>query len=174
VTHLTSSPHPEGPTAVYLRTLCFVFRRDRVLLIQRQHPPDEGYWNAPGGKIERGEDPLEAAQRELKEETGLEPALAFRGVATVVVRSTGEHWTIFLFTARVDEAAVARPSPEGALRWFHPDDLTTLPVLPDLPLLLPRVKEADGGIVFAKFVYATPDPGTLESSLVRSASYETR
>lgn len=165
------SPHPDGPTAVYLRTLCFVFRGDRLLLIHRLHPPDQGYWNAIGGKIDRGEDPLEAAQRELKEEAGIEPTLEFRGVATVVVRSTGEHWTIFLFSTHVEDSTLVIPSPEGPLRWVHPDELHTMPVLPDIPLLLPRVKDAARGVILAKFTYATPDLGTLEAALVRRSPH---
>jgi len=141
-----------------------------VLLIHRLHPPDEGYWNAIGGKIDRGEDPLEAAQRELKEEAGIEPALEFRGVATVVVRSTGEHWTIFLFSAHVDDAEVTA-SPEGPVRWVGPDELDALPVLPDIPLFLPHLKEADRGVILAKFTYATPDLATLEASLVRRSPH---
>lgn len=142
-----------------------------MLLIHRLHPPDEGYWNAIGGKIDRGEDPLEAAQRELKEEAGIEPALEFRGVATVVVRSTGEHWTIFLFSSRAEDAAVVVPSPEGPVRWVRPDELDALPVLPDIPLLLPHLREADRGVILAKFTYATRDIDTLESSLVRRSPH---
>ena len=42
-----------------------------VLLIQRKHPPFEGYWALPGGFIEM-EEPLEvSALRELEEETGV-------------------------------------------------------------------------------------------------------
>jgi 8-oxo-dGTP diphosphatase len=39
------------------------------LLIQRANPPDQGKWALPGGKIHVGEATLEAAQRELTEET---------------------------------------------------------------------------------------------------------
>ncbi|MDR7522446.1 MAG: NUDIX domain-containing protein [Armatimonadota bacterium] len=161
----TPHPHAGGPTAVYLRTLCFVFCQEDVLLIFRQ---DEcgGFWNAPGGKIDRGEDPLEAAQRELREEAGITAPLGFRGVATAVVRSTGEHWTIFLFSAEVGDRTVAA-SDEGPLRWASPADLGTLRVFPDLPLLLPQLRRPDRGAVLAKFVYATPDPATLESFAVR-------
>lgn len=159
-------PHPDGPTAVYLRTLCFVIHGDYVLLIHRQHEPDAGFWNAPGGKIDRGEDPLDAARRELREEAGIEPPLEFRGVATAIVRSTGEHWAIFLFSARVEERVVV-PSAEGPLRWAGPGDIAMLRVLPDIPLLLPHIKDLRRQIVLAKFVYSTPDPGTLESADIR-------
>jgi 8-oxo-dGTP diphosphatase len=158
-------PDNEGPAAVYLRTLCFVFCGQDVLLIQRQREPDAGYWNAIGGKINRGEGPLEAAQRELDEEAGITPTLKFRGVATVVVRSTGEHWVIFLFSAQVEDRAVV-PSAEGPLRWVAPDEIAALSVLPDIPLLLPHVRSS-ARVVLAKFVYATPDPGTLEGSSMR-------
>jgi 8-oxo-dGTP diphosphatase len=162
------NPHPQGPAAVYLRTLCFIFCDDDVLLIHRQRPPDVGVWNAVGGKVDRGEDPLDAAHREVREEAGISPPLAFRGVATVVVQSTGEHWAIFLFTARVFDRTVTE-SAEGPLCWASLDDLAQLPVLPDVPLLLPHLRD-DGGVIFAKFTYAAPDASSLVSAVVRKAS----
>jgi len=43
-----------------------------VLLVRRRYPPFAGYWSFPGGHVEPGESVLEAARRELLEETGLE------------------------------------------------------------------------------------------------------
>jgi len=39
------------------------------LLIQRRHPPNQGTWTFPGGRVERGESLVEAVRREVMEET---------------------------------------------------------------------------------------------------------
>ena len=47
------------------------FHEDKVLLIKRGKPPRIGQWSIPGGRIEPGETEIEAAKRELMEETGV-------------------------------------------------------------------------------------------------------
>src|SRR5262245_32978855 len=46
--------------------------RGRLLLGRRAHDPAAGLWDAIGGFVEEGEDPLDALRRETLEETGLE------------------------------------------------------------------------------------------------------
>jgi len=58
--------------------LAVVLRGDEILLVRRANPPDQGLWGYPGGRVEPGEAYLDAALRELNEETGIEadaPAL---------------------------------------------------------------------------------------------------
>jgi 8-oxo-dGTP diphosphatase len=56
--------------------VCVVQTPDgRVLLAERtSRQVAAGFWELPGGKIEPGESPLQAAARELQEETGLVPS----------------------------------------------------------------------------------------------------
>jgi 8-oxo-dGTP diphosphatase len=48
-----------------------VFNKDKVLLVLRAKPPAENHWTIPGGCVELGETLQEAAEREIREETGL-------------------------------------------------------------------------------------------------------
>ena len=43
----------------------------RLLLIRRGTEPDRGRWSVPGGRVEPGESPAQAVEREVLEETGL-------------------------------------------------------------------------------------------------------
>ncbi|MDS9466291.1 NUDIX hydrolase [Paracoccus sp. MBLB3053] len=54
-----------------LAALAVTLDGDRVLLVQRRNPPDAGLWGFPGGHVEPGETALDAAARELAEETGV-------------------------------------------------------------------------------------------------------
>jgi 8-oxo-dGTP diphosphatase len=49
-----------------------IVRDGRALIVKRAHEPRKGEWSLPGGLVELGETLVEAAKREIREETGLE------------------------------------------------------------------------------------------------------
>lgn len=98
-----------------------ICRRDgKVLLVRKA----AAKWTLPGGKIEIDEGPVEAAMRELSEETGL-TAAALEYLALHEFASRAHH----VFCLDVPASLAATPCNEIAdCRWFSPRELTRKPV----------------------------------------------
>ncbi len=56
-----------------LATLLFIVRRDEILLIRKLRGLGAGKINAPGGRLDDGETPVQAAVREVEEELHVTP-----------------------------------------------------------------------------------------------------
>jgi 8-oxo-dGTP diphosphatase len=81
-----------------------VWRENQVLLVRRKNPPAEGQWGLPGGKQQLGETLIEAAVREVREETGID--IAVTGIVTAIDAITRDakdkieyHYTIIEMAA---------------------------------------------------------------------------
>jgi len=123
------------------RVLCFLEHDDKVLLIRRAAHKRlwPNLYNGVGGHVEHGETPLEAAHRELHEETGLRvERLDLRGVIHVEREGESSGVLLFVFTGRAGETAL-RASPEGTPHWVRKEDVFRLDLLSDLQWLLPKL-----------------------------------
>jgi len=122
------------------RTLCFITNGGDVLLMKRsQHTRIlPGYYNGIGGHLERDEDPLTGVLREIREETGLTVSnVRLRG-ATNVDAGKSVGIMLFVFTATADSRDVIECE-EGSLHWVPLSAVNDLPLVEDLPLVLPRL-----------------------------------
>lgn len=91
-----------------------------VLLLKHSYGPD--VWGLPGGGLGKGEEPLEAARREVREELGIELA-RIAPIGTLEEELSGSPHTAHLFAATCDrqpqpdrrEVVVARFFPSHSL-----------------------------------------------------------
>ncbi len=123
-----SDAYPRPMLTVDVVVLAGTEASRRVLLIQRGDPPFRGSWALPGGFVEEGEQVLEAAPRELAEETGLRVGeLRLLGVYDTPGRDP-RGWTVsVVYLARVpSEKAVAGADDAADARWFAADELPML------------------------------------------------
>ena len=148
------------------RTLCFITRgRDAVLLLRGA--PTKRIWankyNGIGGHVERDEDILTSISRELQEETGLTVRnITLRGVVNV---DGGEAVGILVFVFSAEYVS-GEPIPceEGTLEWVTRDRLASLPLVEDLPAIIPRILGAapDAPPFFAHTHYDANDRLLIE------------
>ena len=102
------------------RTVIFLRRGDSYLLIKGASTKRlwAGKYNGPGGHVERGEDILTSARRELREETGLDADLKLYG--TVIVDAGDTGICLYVFSGESCGGELTS-SNEGTAEWISFD-----------------------------------------------------
>jgi ADP-ribose pyrophosphatase YjhB (NUDIX family) len=122
-----------------IRVGTVVERAGALLLVRHEKPDRAPYWVLPGGRLEPGETIPQCAERELREETGLEGRFASILYVSEFLQE-GRH-TVDV-TARVEalngEARLGSDpeAEEGSeptlkeVRWVDTEELKEIPLLP--------------------------------------------
>jgi 8-oxo-dGTP pyrophosphatase MutT (NUDIX family) len=134
----------------------------RVLMINEAMQPGRPYWLVPGGGVEGGESPRQAAVREAHEETGLRLTL---GTDAPEVLTERRSWTYsdttydqtnHFFAVRVEVAPELSASQLTELerdtfigfRWWHPEEIDASPDMfypAEIAKLVRDIVQRDGG-----------------------------
>ena len=130
--------------------LCYVFKDDQVLLIHKKRGLGRGKVNAPGGRIEAGETPVETAVRELQEEVGITPLSPFEVASLSFVFTNGYSLKGHVFFARDYEGTVVETD-EADPFWVPVKQIPYEKMWEDDKLWLPRV--IDGSFIDARFIF---------------------
>jgi ADP-ribose pyrophosphatase YjhB (NUDIX family) len=104
---------------------------ERLLLVERGRAPARGQFAFPGGRLEQGESPEEAARRELFEETGL---VAGELTLFQVIDLGGDEdsnnvlFRLHVFTGIYVEGEAAAHDDAASVGWYSIGEMEALPV----------------------------------------------
>jgi ADP-ribose pyrophosphatase YjhB (NUDIX family) len=123
-----SRAYPQRP---FLAVSAAIVRDSKVLVVRRARNPALSLYTLPGGVVETGETLLQAAAREVREETALtiEP-VALAGHREAIVRDAQgrveRHFVILCFAARWLAGEPVLNEELDDARWLDPAELSDL------------------------------------------------
>jgi len=110
-----------------------VFKGNKVLLVKRGKPPAEGLWAIPGGSVRLGESLQAAAEREIREETGViiragEPIFVFDTIERDDAGKIRFHYIVIDLIAEYVSGDPVPGDDAADARWISASDMETLEV----------------------------------------------
>lgn len=105
-----------------------VDERGRLFLSRRsdQSRNERGLWEFPGGSVEFGERLVDALQREMREEYGIEVEVGeLLDVVDHILPEEKQHWVSPTFLCRIilGEPRILEPEKCTAIGWFDPHQM---------------------------------------------------
>jgi 8-oxo-dGTP diphosphatase len=143
--------------------LILVFNGDRILLQKGAQNKKiwSGKFNGLGGHVEKGEDILSSARRELQEEAGIICKDLHLSGTVVIDVDECEGILMFVLSGQKPIGEI-KSSEEGIIEWIDTSTVEQLPVVEDIPMLIGKVRDANsGGLFYGHYSY--DEQGKLKS-----------
>ena len=141
---------------VTVDAIAFSLEQDspEVLLIQRKNEPFKNMWAFPGGFVEMDEDLIDAAKRELKEETSL-TGINLQQLQTFGKPGRdprGRQITIVFFGIVKSKTKIKAGDDASAAKWYKIENLAKLAFDHNeiLQIAIDRLKQTDHYITWSK------------------------
>jgi 8-oxo-dGTP pyrophosphatase MutT (NUDIX family) len=133
-------------------------RKDGKYLVLRRSPLKKWLPNIIhpiGGKVDLGENPFAAAEREVSEEAGIKVKnmkleAVILEIAPVINDPT--NWLIFHFSADYDSGEIKKTE-EGTLEWHTAEEIKSEKLFPSLREVIDQILDPNDGTVFATVGY---------------------
>ena len=130
--------------------LCFVIDSGNILLMRKKRGIGKGKINAPGGKIEKGEEPGEACVRETEEEVGIIPSNPEKVAELLFEDLIGEDFLVHVFVSEGYDGEVVETE-EAKPMWFPINAIPYNEMWEDDEIWLPEILSGKLIRFWAKF-----------------------
>lgn len=154
--HMTNTTHKKIQELVVCANM-FVVKDGKVLMLKRSphRAFAPNFVHPPGGKLEKNEDALSGAERELMEEAGLTVKNIRHGATILEIVPHKElpvNWLIYHFVGEYASGELATTE-EGEFVWLLPEEIPDQLLYPSVRETIRAILDRSAGPVFAKFEY---------------------
>jgi 8-oxo-dGTP diphosphatase len=131
----------DEPKGLHVVSVAALVVRERRILAMRRSPRNlagPGLWETLSGRVEHGEEPREAVEREIAEECGLEVQLEVRPFDAYAATRRGHPMIVILYRAQYLGGEVRISDEHDAFAWLTGEEFAACSTLGPLVAVVRR------------------------------------